>query len=129
MSLGSGMETPAKSLFIVEQTQRGKGLTYMLVQRVLPSIPPALTVLVGAKLYEMGKYDVAVFIGFFGLLISLLLLVFLKDTKRQRAQNSFNFNLLLSLDLCASMEELPNRCLELPKKVKIFHNTSLLVLP
>ncbi len=96
MSLGSGIGTPAKSLFIVEQAQSRKGLTYMLVQRVLPSIPPALTAPVGAKLYEMGKYDVAVFIGFFGLLISLLLLVFLKDTKRERAQNLFNFNLLRS---------------------------------
>ncbi|WP_056934051.1 MFS transporter [Thermococcus barophilus] len=96
MSLGSGIGTPAKSLFIVEQTQRRKGLTYMLVQRVLPSIPPALTAPVGAKLYEMGKYDVAVFMGFFGLLISLLLLVFLKDTKRERAQDSFSFNLLRS---------------------------------
>lgn len=96
MSLGSGIGTPAKSLFIVEQAQSRKGLTYMLVQRVLPSIPPALTAPVGAKLYEMGKYDVAVFLGFFGLLISLLLLVFLKDTKRERAQNSFDFNLLRS---------------------------------
>ena len=96
MSLGSGIGIPAKSLFIVEQTQRRKGLTYMLVQRVLPSIPPALTAPVGAKLYEMGKYDVAVFMGFFGLLISLLLLMFLKDSKRERAQNSFNFNVLSS---------------------------------
>jgi len=91
MSLGSGIGIPAKSLFIVEQTQRRKGLTYMLVQRVLPSIPPALTAPVGAKLYEMGKYDVAVFMGFFGLLISLLLLMFLKDSKRERAQNLSQF--------------------------------------
>jgi len=101
MSLGSGIGMPAKSLFIVEQVQRRKGLTYMLVQRVLPSIPPALTAPVGAKLYEMGKYDVAVFIGFFGLLLSLLLLVFLKDSKRERAQNPFNFNLLSSKSFTA----------------------------
>ncbi|WP_324736344.1 MFS transporter [Thermococcus sp. SY098] len=101
MSLGSGIGIPAKSLFIVEQAQRRKGLTYMLVQRVLPSIPPALTAPAGAKLYEMGKYDVAVFMGFLGLLISLLLLVFLEDTKRQRVQNSFNFNLLRSKSFTA----------------------------
>jgi len=96
MSLGSGIGIPAKSLFIVEQTKRRKGLTYMLVQRVLPSIPPALTAPVGAKLYEMGKYDVAVFMGFLGLLVSLLLLVFLSDVKKQRTQSLLNFNLLKS---------------------------------
>ncbi|WP_457752914.1 MFS transporter [Thermococcus sp.] len=101
MSLGSGIGMPAKSLFIVEQAQRRKGLTYMLVQRVLPSIPPALTAPVGAKLYEMGKYDVAVLIGFLGLLISLLLLMFLKDSKRERVQNSFNFNFLSSKSFTA----------------------------
>lgn len=94
MSLGSGIGLPAKSLFIVEQTEKRKGLTYMIVQRALPSIPPALTAPIGAKFYEMGEYDTAVFMGFLGLLTSLFLLVSLTDTKKQRVQSPLNFNLL-----------------------------------
>lgn len=84
MSFGSGIGMPAKSLFIVEQTEKRKGLTYMLIQRILPSIPPAVTAPIGAWLYEKELYDFAVLLGFLGLAISLLLLVFLKEERTMK---------------------------------------------
>ncbi len=75
MSAGSGLSRPASSMLLVESSpKKQRGLSYMLATRVIPSIPPALLILVGASFYLSGLFWLALVLGFLGLSSVVILL-------------------------------------------------------
>jgi MFS family permease len=82
MLTGSGFQSPASSMLLVESSpEKRKGLSYMVSTRVLPSIPPALVILVGAFLYSTGLFWLALIAGFVGLMLVVLLYAYsLRET-------------------------------------------------
>jgi MFS family permease len=75
MSAGSGLSRPASSMLLVESsTKKQRGLSYMLATRVLPSIPPAMLILVGVSFYVSGLFWLALVLGFLGLSSAVILL-------------------------------------------------------
>ncbi len=74
--IGGGIRLPAASMLLMESSQpRKKTRNYMFAERVLPSIPPALTVYIGAYLYVIGQLEVMLFIGALGLALSAIALI------------------------------------------------------
>jgi MFS family permease len=66
---GGGLANPATSMLLVESSPKEKkGLSYMLISRVVPSIPPALLIFIGVFLYESDQFGLALIIGTVGLL-------------------------------------------------------------
>ena len=98
-SFGSGLVVPAKSMFVVEQTNRRRGVTYMFVQRFLPSLLPAVFLPIGAYLYYANLFYLSLLFGFVGI-ISVIPLIFKlsipKDSKKKNTQLKF-FNLSYSI--------------------------------
>jgi len=82
MSAGGGFIGPASSMLLVESSpEKRRGLSYMVTTRVLPSIPPAVLILVGTSLYLNNQFWLALALGFLGLLFVLVLyIVFLQET-------------------------------------------------
>jgi MFS family permease len=65
---GGGLANPATSMLLVESSPKEKkGLSYMLISRVVPSIPPALLIFIGVFLYESDQFGLALIIGIVGL--------------------------------------------------------------
>ncbi len=85
-SFGTGLVVPAKSMFVVEQTNKRRGFTYMFVQRFLPSLFPALLLPVGAYLYYKNLFYVSLILGSLGI-VSTIPLLFKLNTK-ERKKNS-----------------------------------------
>ena len=57
MSAGGGFIGPASSMLLVESSpEKRRGLSYMVSTRVLPSIPPAVLILVGTSLYLNNQF-------------------------------------------------------------------------
>jgi MFS family permease len=76
MMFGSGFARPASSMLLIESSpEKRRGLSYMMATRVLPSIPPALLILVGAALYGNDQFWLGLVLGFAGLLGVLLMYV------------------------------------------------------
>ncbi len=74
MMVGSGFQRPASSMLLIESSpKKRRGLTYMVTSRVLPSIPPAVLILVGTSLYLNNQFWLALTLGFFGLVCVLVL--------------------------------------------------------
>ncbi|MHA1882609.1 MAG: MFS transporter [Candidatus Thorarchaeota archaeon] len=72
--IGSGLSRPASSMLLVESSPKKKrGLTYMVVSRVLPSIPPAVLIIVGWWMYASGLFWLALLVGTAGVLLVVLL--------------------------------------------------------
>lgn len=82
MMFGSGFQRPASSMLLIESSpKKHRGLSYMFTTRFLPSIPPAVLILVGTSLYLNNQFWLALTLGIFGLLAVLLLyIVFLQET-------------------------------------------------
>lgn len=82
MMAGSGFQRPASSMLLIESSpKKHRGLSYMFTTRFLPSIPPAVLILVGTSLYLNNQFWLALTLGIFGLLAVLLLyIVFLQET-------------------------------------------------
>ncbi len=88
---GSGIVAPAQSMFVVEQSGKRKGFTYMFVERFLPSLLPAVFLPIGAYLYYKNLFYFSLIIGFLGA-ISLIPLTFqLSDFKRESYEKSSDF--------------------------------------
>jgi MFS family permease len=65
---GGGLANPAASMLLVESSPKEKkGLSYMLISRAVPSIPPALLIFIGVFLYDSGQFGLALIIGTLGL--------------------------------------------------------------
>lgn len=86
-SFGSGLVVPAKSMFVVEQTNKKRGLTYMFVQRFLPSLFPAAALPIGAYLYYANLFYLSLVFGFVGV-ISVIPLVFKLSTQKDSKKNT-----------------------------------------
>lgn len=70
---GSGLRGPATSMLLMESSEaKEKGQNYMVAERVLPSLPPALTVLVGSMLYARGQYGLLVCVGLIGYIFATI---------------------------------------------------------
>jgi hypothetical protein len=75
LSAGSGLRMPAMSMLLMESSKvERRGRNYMVAERVIPSIPPALSVLIGASLFAANSPRLLFYLGFSGLLISALIL-------------------------------------------------------
>jgi hypothetical protein len=61
-------------LLVESSTKKQRGLSYMLATRVLPSIPPAMLILVGVSFYVSGLFWLALVLGFLGLSSAVILL-------------------------------------------------------
>ena len=88
-SFGGGLIVPAKSMFVVEQTNKRIGLTYMLVQQFLPSLFPALLLPIGAYLYYKNLFHISLILGSLGV-VSIIPLLFKLNTKYE-TKNSKKF--------------------------------------
>ena len=82
MMVGSGLQRPASSMLLVESSpQKRKGLSFMFTTRFLPSIPPAVVILVGTSLFVNNQFWLGLTVGILGLLVVLaLFIVFLQET-------------------------------------------------
>jgi len=82
MMFGSGFQRPASSMLLIESSpKKHRGLSFMFTTRFLPSIPPAILILVGTSLYLNNQFWLALTLGIIGLLAVLLLyIVFLQET-------------------------------------------------
>jgi MFS family permease len=82
MFAGSGLSRPASSMLLVESSpEKRRGLSFMISTRVLPSIPPAILILVGTSFYLGGLFWLALVFGVLGLSsVVILLAVGLKET-------------------------------------------------
>lgn len=77
MFMGSGIAGPGMSMLLMESSsEKRKGLSYMIVARVLPSIPPAIVIFIGAEFYNRGLYSVSLLIGFVCILLTAFLFQF-----------------------------------------------------
>ena len=77
---GGALRLPAASMLLMESSKPGKKTrNYMIAERVLPSIPPALTVYLGALLFVAGTIEVALLLGALGLALSSIPLIFIED--------------------------------------------------
>ncbi len=78
--IGGGLRLPAASMLIMESSQpKKKSRNYMIVERVLPSIPPALTVYVGAQLYVYDQLELMLLLGAIGLALSAVALLPIRE--------------------------------------------------
>ncbi|TFG94806.1 MFS transporter [Candidatus Thorarchaeota archaeon] len=82
MMAGSGFRGPASSMLLIESSpEKRRGLYFMFTTRFLPSIPPAVLILVGTALYLNNLFWLALIVGIFGLLFVLALFIgFLQET-------------------------------------------------
>ncbi len=82
MFAGSGVSRPASSMLLVESSpEKQRGLSFMIATRVLPSIPPAILILVGTSFYLGGLFWLALVFGVLGLSsVVILLAAGLKET-------------------------------------------------
>lgn len=82
MMVGSGLQRPASSMLLIESSpQKRRGLSYMFTTRFLPSIPPAVLILIGTSLYVNNQFWLGLTVGILGLLIVLgLFMLFLEET-------------------------------------------------
>ncbi len=82
MMVGSGLQRPASSMLLIESSpQKRRGLSFMFATRFLPSIPPAVLILIGTSLYVNNQFWLGLSLGIAGLLVVLLLfIVFLQET-------------------------------------------------
>jgi len=85
MMAGSGIQRPASSMLLVESSsQKRRGLSFMFTTRFLPSIPPAIVILVGTSLFNNGQFWLGLTVGILGLFVVLaLFIVFLQDTNEK----------------------------------------------
>ena len=75
LSSGTGFRTPATSIVLMESSAPSmRGRTYMTAERLIPSILPALTVLLGASYFDMGRPELMILIGSIGLVVSGIVL-------------------------------------------------------
>ncbi len=86
--IGLALSSPALHALILDSApQRAQGTLYMVASRVVPSIPPLVTLPLAGYLYEKGMYRTNLLLGLVGLAIaaSMLLLVEEKSSRvRQR---------------------------------------------
>ena len=96
MSAGGGFLRPASSMLLVESSpKKRRGLTYMVTSRVLPSIPPAVLILVGTSLYLSNQFWLALTLGFVGLVCVLVLYaIFLKETHSEPVSKQAEVDLI-----------------------------------
>ncbi len=96
MSAGGGFLRPASSMLLVESSpKKRRGLTYMVTSRVLPSIPPAVLILVGTSLYLNNQFWLALTLGFFGLVCVLVLYaICLQETHSEPASKQADADLI-----------------------------------
>jgi MFS family permease len=89
MMFGSGFARPASSMLLIESSpEKRRGLSYMVATRVLPSIPPAILILIGTALYGNNQFWLGLLLGFGGLFSVLLMYVFtLKETFTEPESN------------------------------------------
>jgi MFS family permease len=82
MTAGGGFQGPASSMLLIESSpERRRGLSYMVTTRVIPSIPPAVLILVGTSLYYNNQFWLAITLGFLGLLsVFVLYSISLRET-------------------------------------------------
>ncbi len=79
--IGGSLRLPASSMLLMESSsKRKRGTSYMIAERVLPSIPPAITVFLGAYLYVSGAAPLMFLIGGYGLIISGFFLLPLRES-------------------------------------------------
>ncbi len=95
MMFGSGFQRPASSMLLIESSpKKRRGLTYMVTTRVLPSIPPAVLILVGTSLYLNNQFWLALTLGFFGLVCVLVLYaICLQETHSEPASKQADVDL------------------------------------
>lgn len=88
---GSGLRGPATSMILMESSKaKHKGRNYMVAERVLPSLPPALTVLVGSMLYGRGQYGLLVTIGLIGYIFATIVVGFgIEETLTTNGADSY----------------------------------------
>ncbi|MFW9843597.1 MAG: MFS transporter [Candidatus Thorarchaeota archaeon] len=88
MMVGSGLQRPASSMLLIESSpQKRRGLSYMFTTRFLPSIPPAVLILVGTSLYVNNQFWLGLTIGILGLLVVLIVFIlFLQETHVESIQ-------------------------------------------
>ncbi|MGY5880506.1 MAG: MFS transporter [Candidatus Thorarchaeota archaeon] len=82
MMVGSGLQRPASSMLLIESSpQKRRGLSFMFTTRFLPSIPPAVLILVGTSLYVNNQFWLGLEVGILGLLVVLAIFIaFLQET-------------------------------------------------
>lgn len=82
LSSGSGIRVPATSMILMESSDFSvRGRRYMAAERVIPSVFPAITILVGANFFQAGNPEPMFLIGSLGLFVSALVLeLFLEET-------------------------------------------------
>jgi len=96
MSAGGGFLRPASSMLLVESSpKKRRGLTYMVTSRVLPSIPPAVLILVGTSLYLSNQFWLALTLGFVGLVCVLVLYaIYLQETHSEPVSKQADADLI-----------------------------------
>ena len=77
---GISIASPIASITILKHSpQKMQGTSFMLATRVLPSIPPVLTLTIAGSLYENNLYNVSILIGFLAIVASILLVFMIKE--------------------------------------------------
>ena len=96
ISAGGGFLRPASSMLLVESSpKKRRGLTYMVASRVLPSIPPAVLILVGTSLYLNNQFWLALTLGFVGLVCVLgLYAICLQETHSEPVSKQADADLI-----------------------------------
>jgi len=81
MMVGSGLQRPASSMLLIESSpKKHRGLSFMFTTRFLPSIPPAVLILIGTSLYVNNQFWLGLAIGIFGLLVVFgIFILFLQE--------------------------------------------------
>ena len=78
---GIAFLSPAVSVLILESSPRKvRGTLYMIAKRVVPSLPPLVTLPLAGYLYENGMYTYNILIGIIGLLLAATMTCFVKES-------------------------------------------------
>jgi MFS family permease len=120
-TLGSGGLTRASSAMILVESseKKNRGLSYMIASRVIPSIPPAVLIIVGTDLYANGMFWLALGIGALGIFVSAILYFFrLEETvpekdliadESRRSKHNWNETFILLLIVAFALDGLSSK--------------------
>lgn len=89
---GAGISSAAVSILVLESSPpKSQGIAYMFVHRALPSLPPAITILIGGYLYDHGLFPISLLLAALSfLIIAIINLLLLQETLPINKNNSKN---------------------------------------
>jgi len=88
---GAGISSSAISILVLESSpSKSQGIAYMFVHRALPSLPPAITILIGGYLYEHGLFTISLLLASMCFSVIVIMNIFMLQETLSKNRNSLD---------------------------------------